>query len=218
MIWSERTWEAAMPVYRAITEMPFIEELAAGTLPGDKFNFYIAQDDIYLGHYAGVLATIAARVHSSAEALAFVRFAECALVVETGMHAFFNNGAASAEGAVAAAVAEPACHHYVSYLKSTAAFEPVEVAMAAVLPCFWIYREVGKHILARSVEGNPYQAWVDTYAGEEFDRQVDEAIAFCNAAAERSTPAVRRAMTEAFVTAARLEFDFWDGAYRLRKW
>jgi thiaminase/transcriptional activator TenA len=209
MTWSEKTWEAALPIYSAITEMPFIKELADGTLPREKFNLYIAQDDIYLGHYAAALALIAARTHSARESLAFVRFAECALIVEKGMHAMFE---------VEKMGCEPACHHYTSYLKSTAALEPVEVAMAAVLPCFWVYREVGRHILARSVDGNPYQAWIDTYAGEEFDRQVDEAIAFCDAAALRSTPEVRRAMTEAFITAARLEFDFWDGAYRLRQW
>jgi thiaminase/transcriptional activator TenA len=235
MNWSEKTWEAALPVYRAITEMPFIKELIAGTLPREKFLFYIRQDDIYLGHYAQVLSTIAARVHSAVEALAFVRFAESALLVEQGMHDTFykeaasDSGAASGDKAVVAALAavgiEPACHHYTSFLKSTAALEPVEVAMAAVLPCFWIYREVGLHILAgaatttaTSGAANPYQAWIDTYSGEEFSRQVDEAIEFCDAAAERSTHAVRERMTEAYVTAARLEFDFWDGAYRLRKW
>jgi len=113
---------------------------------------------------------------------------------------------------------QPACHHYTSYLLGTSATEPVEVAMAAVLPCFWIYREVGLHIYKNSAPGNPYQAWIDTYSGEEFEALVDEAIALCDAAAERSTPDMREKMTAAYAFAARLEYDFWNAGYLLRKW
>jgi thiaminase/transcriptional activator TenA len=207
--WSEQAWAAALPVYESITEMPFVRELAEGVLSREKFMFYISQDDVYLHHYGQVLAMIAARVPSSAEALDFLEFAGVALIAEREMHAMFD--------VEKAACAEPACHHYISFLKSTG-LGPVEIALAAVLPCFWIYKEVGGHIHARSANNNPYQAWIDTYVGEEFDRQVARAIALCDAAAERATPEIRKAMTEAFVTASRLEFDFWDAAYRLRKW
>jgi thiaminase/transcriptional activator TenA len=45
----------------------------------------------------------------------------------------------------------------------------VEVTMASVLPCFWIYKKVGDHIYQQqNKQNNPYQTWIDTYAGEEF--------------------------------------------------
>ncbi|MDR2890035.1 MAG: TenA family protein [Alistipes sp.] len=213
MKWSEKTWAETAPIYQRIVEMPFIEELAAGTLPMEKFKFYIAQDDIYLESYGRALAMIAARATDQSEALAFARYAEIAFVSEQEMHkAYFADNAPGDKPAI-----QPACHHYASFLKSTA-LEPVEVAMAAVLPCFWIYREVGRQIYKNSAPGNPYQAWIDTYVGEEFDALVDGAIAICDAAAERATAETRRAMTEAYTFAARLEFDFWDAGYKLRKW
>ncbi len=217
MKWSEKTWAATEPVYRSITEMAFIREMADGSLPREKFLFYIAQDDIYLQAYARTLAMIAARATEPAEVAAFTKFAQIALVSEQMMHEeFFSK--TPVEGA--AARIQPACHHYTSYLLSVAATAPVEVAMAAVLPCFWIYREVGAHIykLSAGSENNPYKAWIDTYVGEEFEALVDEAIALCDAAAARNTPQVQARMTEAYEFAARLEYDFWNAGYLLRKW
>ncbi len=93
------------------------------------------------------------------------------------------------------------------------------VGMAAVLPCFWIYKKVGDYILSiQKKEDNQYQNWIATYAGEEFGLLVDKAISICDEAATNSTPVQQELMTEAFITASRLEFIFWDSAYKLEKW
>jgi thiaminase/transcriptional activator TenA len=213
--WSTEAWAAAAPIYAAILRHPFIEELRDGTLAPARFQFYIAQDSHYLAHFGRALALLAARAPALPDALAFIRFAEGAVIVESALHqSFFRQFGVASRGAM-----EPACHHYAHYLRSTAALEAVEVGMAAVLPCFWIYQEVGQHILGTQPPGdNPYQAWIATYAGEEFGALVQQAIAICDQAAAQATPAQRQAMTEAFVTAARLEWQFWDGAYRQWRW
>jgi thiaminase/transcriptional activator TenA len=195
--------------------MPFINELKRGTLPVEKFQFYMQQDACYLEHFARALALIGARATHLNDALSFIRFAENAIVVENALHeSYFIDF-----NVTAAKAAEPACHHYIHFLKSTAALDAVEVGMAAVLPCFWIYKQIGDHIYnTQQKEDNPYKKWIDTYAGEEFGEAVRLAIEICDKAAEQTTESVRSAMTEAFVAASRLEFDFWDGAYRGRRW
>lgn len=35
--WTSHIWEKSQPVYKEIISLPFIEELAYGTLPADKF-------------------------------------------------------------------------------------------------------------------------------------------------------------------------------------
>jgi thiaminase/transcriptional activator TenA len=215
MNWSEQAWQSIGPVYEAITGMPFIRELSEGTLDLRKFRFYITQDAIYLDRFGRVLALIGARAPSTGDSLAFIRFAEQAIVVENALHASYVKELGIADRGVA----EPACHHYTSYLAAVAALDYVEVAMAAVLPCFWIYKAVGSHIVRNRVAGpHPFQQWIDTYESPEFGRAVEEAIHLCNRAADNATEAVRKNMIEAFVTASRLEFDFWDAAYRFRKW
>ena len=97
--------------------------------------------------------------------------------------------------------------------------EQVEVAMAAVLPCFWVYKKVGDHIYSNQNKGkNPYQKWIDTYAGSEFGEIVDTAIKACDEVAKQCTADQRETMRDAFLTGCRLEWMFWDSAWRLEKW
>lgn len=215
MKWSEQAWKAIDPVYNSIITMPFIQELANGSLHIDKFRFYIQQDACYLEHFARSLALIAARTQQVDDVLQFIRFAENGIVVENALHASYF----VEFGIDGMAEAEPACHHYIHFLKSTAALDAVETAIAAVLPCFWIYKRVGDHIYTNmSVDNNPYVNWINTYAGEEFGIAVAKAIDCCNRAAAGTTEYGRRKMTDAFIAAAKLEFDFWHAAYQLRRW
>ncbi|REC60263.1 thiaminase II [Chryseobacterium pennae] len=215
MKWSEQTWNAIEKHYQSILDMPFIKELSDGTLPQDKFRFYMAQDSLYLEHFGRTLSLIAAKITDLQDVLTFMRFAENAIVVENALHeSYFKDFGLSDKG-----VLEPACHHYIHFLRSTAALESVEIAVAAVLPCFWIYREVGNYIYEiQNTVNNPYEKWIATYAGEEFSAAVDEAIAICDKIAENSTEETRKKMTEAFITASRMEYQFWEAAYDLKTW
>lgn len=215
MKWSEHTWKVIEERYQSILDMPFIKELSNGTLPQEKFRFYMAQDSLYLEHFGRTLSLIAAKIQDIQDVLAFMRFAENAIVVENALHeSYFVDFGVTDKG-----ILQPACHHYIHFLRSTAALEAVEVAIAAVLPCFWIYREVGNYILNQpKTKNNPYQKWIDTYGGDEFSVAVDQAIAICDKAAESSTAETRKKMTEAFVMSSRMEFHFWEAAYDLKMW
>jgi thiaminase/transcriptional activator TenA len=215
MKWSNTVWQQATPIYNAITAMPFITELAAGTLDPEKFKYYMQQDAHYLEYFARTLAVIAAKVPDVNAMLDFIRFAEGAIVVERALHdGYFKLYEVGERAAMS-----PTCHHYVHFMQSTAYGADVAVAMAAVLPCFWIYKKVGDHILEhQSQNANPYADWIATYAGEEFGIIVDKAISLCDKEASQATAVQQEAMTAAFITASRLEFAFWDSAYKLEKW
>jgi thiaminase/transcriptional activator TenA len=215
MSWSKSAWEKAQPIYDQIVIMPFIKGMIEGTLHREKFNFYIAQDARYLENFGRALAMIAARAHRKDHVLDFIRFAEGAIVVESALHAGYLGGQ---EGEKKIEVS-PACHHYNSHLISMATLESVEVAMAAVLPCFWVYKEVGDYIFQhQKKEGNPYQEWINTYSGNDFGIVVNKAIQICDEVATTCTPAQREAMTDAFLTGCQLEWMFWDSAWRLERW
>lgn len=215
MKWTDKTWTQIEPIYQKIIEMPFIEELQKGTLPLEKFQFYMGQDSFYLENFARSLALIGARAHRVSHALDFIRFAEGAIVVEKALHdSYFKEFGLNQRGSI-----EPTTHHYINFLKSTSALDQVEIAMAAVLPCFWIYQEVGDSIYKNQLsEDNPYQKWIDTYAGKEFKELVIKAKNICDSVAENCTPQQQERMTQAFVEASKLEFMFWDSAYQLKTW
>ncbi|GHA30532.1 aminopyrimidine aminohydrolase [Salinimicrobium marinum] len=215
MKWTAKVWKEIEPIYRKIIEMPFIEELQNGTLPLEKFQFYMAQDAFYLENFARSLALIGARSQDTSHALAFIRFAEGAIVVEKALHdSYFQEYGLTERRSIS-----PTTHHYIHFLKSTSALDQVEVAMAAVLPCFWIYKEVGDYIYKNQISAkNPYQKWINTYAGEEFEELVINAKNICDEIADNCTESQQELMTQAFISASRLEFMFWDSAYRLNNW
>lgn len=215
MNWSNNAWEQIQPIYNKIVQMPFITELMDGTLPIEKFQFYMAQDSHYLEHFGRSLSIIASKIENITDSLTFIRFSEGAIVVENALHeSYFKAFNLTTKG-----VMQPTCHHYVHSLKSTATLANVEVAVAAVLPCFWIYKEVGIYIYKnQSSLDNPYQKWIDTYAGEDFDILAQQAITIANRLASNCTKDQQDLMTEAFITSSHLEFQFWDAAYNLKTW
>ena len=215
MQWSEQAWKDAEPVYRRILELDFVRELISGTLSREKFVSYIRQDALYLAGFGKALAGIAAKLDNVEHSRAFLVFAGECMAVERALHESYLGQ----EEMLERLEPSPSCLLYTSYIMRLLYDGPLEVAMAAVLPCFWVYQKVGDHILAtQSKSGNPYQAWIDTYGGDEFAAAVRQAIAICDEAAASCTEARRRAMTEAFVLCTKMEWMFWDSAWKLETW
>ncbi|SBW10441.1 TENA/THI-4 family protein [uncultured delta proteobacterium] len=215
MKWSEQAWQAALPAYTKILELDFLRELMDGTLPEEKFRFYIQQDALYLNGFGKALAGIAARLENPAHMGAFVRFAGDTMAVERDMHqAFF-----AVLGKLEDLEPSPTCLLYTSYMLKQLSDAPVETALASVLPCFWVYKEVGDYILAHQSKGpNRYQSWIDTYGGEEYGAAVRQAIGICDELAAVCTPKQRESMTKSYVLCTKMEWMFWDSAYKLEQW
>lgn len=207
-------WQTIEPIYQQILDHPFNQELAAGSLSRQRFQFYLQQDALYLTDFARALALIGARSEGAERVVSFLNFALGAIVAERSLHeSYFRLYDIQPETTYA-----PACFAYTRFLLAAAALDPYEVAMAAVLPCFWIYREVGSAIYRTAQPDNPYQQWIDTYAGEEFAQVVQQALDITDSVAQQATEPLREKMRAAFVTASRLEWLFWDSAYRLESW
>ncbi len=210
-----RAWQNTTALRAAIDGLPFNRELAAGTLSQARFQFYVTQDALYLDQYARILAMAGARGPDGATLRLFAESALEAVAVEQALHGeyltTFGADATNAEPS-------PDCLSYTSFLLATAYHEPWEVLLAAVLPCFWIYWEVGKAIARETPPNNPYQAWIDTYSDEAFGNAVRAVIAATDAAADGASEAVRQRMMTAFLRSTQYEYLFWDGAYRQRGW
>jgi len=215
---SRTAWDRNARAYETIRTMPFNSELAAGTLSEPRFKHYITQDAHYLIGFGRALTLAAAKAPTPERLIQFAKSAEGAIVVERALHgSFFEKYGITAQ-VFNDTPLSPACHHYVSYLIATAYAEPYEVLLGALLPCFWIYAEVGRDIHGRAAAANPYQAWIDTYAGEQFHAAVRATIEATDEAAADASPALQERMHRAFARATQLEWMFWDSSHRLEPW
>jgi thiaminase/transcriptional activator TenA len=218
---SERAWAATADLRSAIDALPFLAELGAGTLAPASFRHYLEQDTLYLSGYARALALLSARA-PDAEAAAFWATSSIGCgVVETQLHADLLTDGLLGAPSRGSFVPEssPTCLGYTSYLVATAATAPYAVGAAAVLPCFWIYAEVGRRLAAEASAAptHPYRRWVGAYGAPEFQEATDQARSITDAAA-RTAPDEEPAMQGAFRVAVRYELEFWRSAHVLEAW
>jgi thiaminase/transcriptional activator TenA len=215
---SERAWSETADLRGKIIDLPFNRELAAGVLSEERFRFYMIQDSLYLEEYSRTLAVCAAKAPDPAAMQRFAAAAEEALVVERALHAGFFEKFGIGPDVAAAAEPSPTCYAYTNFLLAVAHVGSYAELVAAVLPCFWIYWDIGKQIAAAAAGDNPYRAWIDTYSDPAFGAEVEAVIAITDRTAAAATEAERARMLDAFKRSSQYEWMFWDSAYRLETW
>lgn len=211
-------WQSNLSLFNATLTMPFNRALADGSLPRDVFRHYMIQDAHYLVAFGRALAVAAAKADGADGVVQFAAAAQEAVVAERELHHSFMQEYAITPAQFDSTPLSPTCHHYCHFLQSVAWSRPYPVALAALLPCFWIYAEVGVDLQARSVAGNPYQSWIDTYGGEAFHAHVRAVRNTVDAVAAQADAQTVAQMHAAYTDAARLEWMFWDSAYRQAAW
>ena len=216
--WTTTLWNAIDPIYAAIVEHPFLIGLADGTLPQESFAYYLAQDAHYLRDYARALAVVGAKAPSHSLAGMFGRHAAETVQVELALHASLLPELGISAHALESVAISPTTTAYTSYLLATAYAGSFGEALAAVLPCYWIYQRVGDALHRRGSPEPRYQRWIDTYGGDAFATTVTEVLAV----ADETGPALggdeRNRAGAHFIATARYEWMFWDAAWRRETW
>jgi thiaminase/transcriptional activator TenA len=211
-------WGAIDPVYAAILRHPFVTGLTDGSLPRERFQFYAIQDALYLREFARALSIAGARAPEEDWIIMFNEHAAGALKVERALHESFFKAWGLSSRDVAMTPMAPTCVAYTSYLLAVAYGAPFHETVAALLPCYWIYWEVGKELERAGSPDELYARWIGTYASAEFGGIVTAVLDATDAVAERLQPEDRAAMQRHFVTTSRYEWMFWEMGHRLETW
>ena len=206
---SSKSIDMSKQVIKAIKNHQFNQKLMNGTLDKDTFKYYLEQDTMYLRDFARCHAIIASKI-SLTHINHFLKCSQRSLIVEQeDVHQYFRDLFKFKEtGNIT-----PATLSYTSYMLRICAYEPVEVAVASVLPCFWVYKEVGFFIKKYSVNHNPYARWIEVYSGEEFNDSVNQMMNIYDLLADNTNESTRRSMLDAFYKSTCLEWHFWNDAY-----
>jgi thiaminase/transcriptional activator TenA len=211
-------WAGIEDTYQAILGHPFVAGLTDGSLERESFEFYVIQDAHYLREYARALSVAAARAPAEADIAMFAEHAAGAIAVERSLHEEFFRDFGLGEEDVARTPAAPTCLAYTSYLLATAYGGSFPEVLGAVLPCYWIYSEVGKALLERGSPDALYRRWIETYGGEEFAAVVRAVLSLTDRLGPELSVAERRRAAQHFAITARYEWMFWDMGYRRESW
>jgi thiaminase (transcriptional activator TenA) len=215
---TRRLWESIAGLYDQIVAHPFLAGLADGTLDQERFRFYVVQDALYLRDYARALSVCGARAPAEDDVAMFNQHAAGAIAVERELHAGFLADFGLTPAEVEASPMAPTNQAYTSYLLASVYAGSFAEALAAVLPCYWIYAEVGARLLARASPDPAYARWIATYGGEEFGRIVADVLALVDRVGASVGAAEQAAMRAHVVTTSRYEWMFWDAAWHREAW
>ncbi|MCC6390768.1 MAG: thiaminase II [Bryobacterales bacterium] len=210
----EELWSAVAPVFAETMRHPFLLGLQNGSLPRRKFQFYLIQDALYLARFSEALNLLAAKAPRPAWAAAFRRDAVEAVQVERRMHTAILSSYGIPPSQIDAAVIAPTNRAYTNHLFHACRGLSFPEALAAMLPCYWIYWEAGKELKKRGSTDNTYQRWIDQYSTEEYAQTVRRVLSVIDEAAATATPAQRASAKRLFLQSTRFEYQFWDMAWR----
>jgi thiaminase (transcriptional activator TenA) len=207
-------WRAIEEIYDAILAHPFLAGLTDGTLDREVFRFYVIQDAHYLRDYARALSVCAARAPDEDDVAMFNQHAAGAIAVERALHGGFFADFGMTPEDIDATPVTPTNRAYTSYLLASVYSGSFAEAVGAVLPCYWIYWEVGKHLQKSGSPDPLYQRWIDTYGGEEFGDVVQAVLALTDRIGTDLSAGELQKVRNRFVTTSRYEWMFWDAAWR----
>ncbi|WP_294644591.1 bifunctional hydroxymethylpyrimidine kinase/phosphomethylpyrimidine kinase [uncultured Rothia sp.] len=206
--WTAALWAAGGETWRQILDLPFVRALGDGTLDEDLFSFYLDQDALYLRDYSRALATLSARADTAEAQVHWAAGAHEAIAAESQLHEGWLANRARLGGP------SPITMGYTNFLRAFAAGDDYVVGAAAILPCYWLYEEVGAVLSSQNHADHPYAEWLSLYGGEEFAADVARSLAEVERAFEAASPAQRVRAARAYLSACVYEREFFDQAHR----
>ena len=206
--WTAALWAAGGETWHQILDLPFVRALGDGTLDEDLFAFYLDQDALYLRDYSRALATLSARADTAEAQVHWAAGAHEAIAAESQLHEGWLANRARLGGP------SPITMGYTNFLRASAAGDDYVVGAAAILPCYWLYEEVGAVLSSQNHADHPYAEWLSMYGGEEFAADVARSLAEVERAFEAASPAQRVRAAQAYLSACVYEREFFDQAHR----
>jgi len=212
---SERLRRDTYSVWEKIFVHPFVTELYTGTLPIDKFKFYVLQDYNYLVTMMKNLAILASKAVSISATREMLEIAHLEATSEfRSYEELLNTMGYRIEDAEQVTPTEVNVS-YMNFLLATSSLKTYWEGLAAILPCFWSYAEIARVNKQRLI-GNKnriYTDWASVYLTESYQRLVTKLRSLLD-----KSDLKYGALKDVFLTASKYEYMYWDMAYNMKDW
>lgn len=211
--------ESCEPIWHELHTHPFVEEMAAGTLPERKFAFYIGQNIVFLRELARAMALGVAKADDEETMRDFASIVSNIVDFELPKNReLLAEVQEMVPGATEDVVMAPATLSYTRHLLTVAYEGRAADIMASLTPCAWSYGEIGKERLPDAPDHPVYRDWIEFFGGREYwdtlEEIKDKLERLCDGMSERELERIH----DIFRTSSRLEQVFWDAAYNETAW
>ena len=193
---------------------PFVRALGAGTLAEAAFRRYLVQDYLFLIDFARAYALAVFKADDLDTMRRLSGHVRAILDVEMGLHVAYCRRWGIDEAALVAS--EPATETlaYTRYVLERGLAGDLLDLLVALAPCIVGYGEIGARLAADPATrhaDNPYGAWIEMYAGAEYQELAAESVAMLDGLAGRvAAPGRYPALLGTFRRATMLEAALWQ--------
>ncbi len=210
----------AQTIWRRELDHPFVRGLGDGTLPVERFRFYLRQDYLFLIDYCRVFALAATKAPDLAAMQLFSTLLQDTLFGEMQSHRDYCARLGIAAEELERAAPTPVTLAYTRHLLSVAYAGSLADILAAVLPCQWGYAEIGRALAQRGEPASAplYAEWIRTYASAEFAAGAEKLRAMLDQITAGWPDAALAPLQAHFLTSSRYEYLFWEMAYTQSDW
>ena len=201
---SQQLWTANQDLVQASLNHPFVQGIGDGSLPKERFAYYVGQDAFFLEAFARAYSIAAAK---APDWESFKTFHDLATGVleELNLHAHY---AQSWNVDIKSVQPGTATRQYTDFLLATAWSSPIGTIAIAMSPCMRLYAYIGQKLAEPGIPEHLYTDWIRTYSGDEFSPLVQQLEALVEQYAQ-DTPLNRSAYRYAMVC----ERDFFQAAW-----
>ena len=218
VLFHDQLRQQTTPIWEAIYAHPFVQEIGQGVLARPAFTYFIRQDYLYLQEFARVLCLGGSQADSLDTLAMFAEHAATVVQVERALHSIFAAQLGLSSADLEASPMAPATRAYTRHLLTVAHTGTLGEIVAAVLPCYWIYWEVGKRLQPCLPTDPMYATWIQAYANPGFGVHVEQQLRLLDRLAPQASDRERQRMVEHFTQSCRYEYTFWDQAYHQTTW
>jgi thiaminase/transcriptional activator TenA len=199
-------------------EHPFITALADGNLAPEIFRYYLLQDRYYLEHFSKLYHLIAEQTNDREAQEQLQENAENLKLGEMAIRKEFFSELRITDHEILNTPIAPTAYHYVSHMYRQLIDGTPNTAFAGMLPCAWLYQEIGVRLIDTGSPNPLYQRWIETYAGEAAAEGIKKECALLDRLYQESSSKEQQQMIDAFVISSKMEYAFWEMAVKLEKW
>lgn len=202
---SEQLWIANQDLVKASLNHPFVQGIGDGSLPPERFAYYVGQDAFFLESFARAYSLAAAKAPDWPGFQVFHELA-AGVLQELTLHQSYAQTWNVDLNAVHPGMAT---RQYTDFLLATAWSQPVGITAVAMSPCMRLYGYLGQQLAAKEIPQHPYTDWITTYSSEDFAPLVQQLESLVEQYAE-DTALTRSTYRHAMIC----ERDFFEAAWQ----
>lgn len=210
--------EQSEPLWKASFNHPFIKQLSGGSLPQQTFRYYLKQDRYYLQNFAALHGKIADQMDDPDIKEFLYAGAQGFNDSEKEVRTEFFQELNITQKEIDQTEIAPNAYSYVTHMYHELNEGTPSRAAAALLPCYWLYNEIGQRLIKAGSPIKIYQQFIETYDSPAFTTATDKMKTIVDQLGEAADAEEQQQMQTAFLRSSYFELHFWEMAYKHEQW